>query len=81
MYGVSDNVWINTQVFHRWFEKFCNQVTETPPLIYHGYLSHVSMLLIEKARKKDIKILKLLPHVTDKIQPLDVSCFGPLKRA
>ena len=81
MYGVSDNVWINTQVFHRWFEKFCNQVTETPPLIYHGYLSHVSMLLIEKARKKDITILKLLPHVTHKIQPLDVSCFGPLKRA
>ena len=28
MYGVSHNGWMNTQVFHQWFEKFCCQVTE-----------------------------------------------------
>ena len=28
MYGVSHNGWMNTQVFHQWFEKFCRQVTE-----------------------------------------------------
>ena len=37
--------------------------------------------MIEKAREEDITILKLPSHVTDKIQPLDVLCFGPLKRA
>ena len=37
--------------------------------------------MIEKAREGDITILKLPPHVTDKIQPLDVLCFTPLKRA
>ena len=82
MYGVSDNGWMNTQLFHQWFEKFCSQVTERSLLIIHdGYLSHMLILLIEKAREEDTTILKLPPHVTDKIQPLDVLCFGPLRRA
>ena len=68
------------QVFYQWFEKFCSHITERPLLIiYDGHLSHVSISLIEKARQEDITILKLPPHVTDNIQPLDVSCFGPLK--
>ena len=82
MYGVSDNGWMITQMFHQWFEKFCSQVTKRPLLIiYHGHLSHMSILLIEKAREEDITILKLPPYVTDKMQPLVVSCFGMLKRA
>ena len=73
MYKVSDNVWMNMQVFHQWFEKFCSQVTEKLLLIiYNGHLSHISISLIENAREEDITILKLPPHVTDKIQP---SCF------
>ena len=43
-------------------------------------VTHIK-LLIQKAREENITILNLLPHVTDKMQPLDVSCFGPLKRA
>ena len=37
--------------------------------------------MIEKAREENITISKIPPDVTDKIQPLDVSSFGPLKRA
>ena len=82
MYGVSGNGWMNMQVFHQWFEQIFSQVTERPLLIiYNEHLSHVSILLIEKASEEDITILKLPPHVTDKIQALDDSCFGPLKRA
>ena len=62
--------------------KFCSQVTERSLLIiYDGHLSHMSILLIEKAWEEDITILKLSPYVMDKIQSLDVSGFGPLKRA
>ena len=62
--------------------KFCSQVTERSLLIIHdGHLSHISMLLIEKAWEEDITILKLSPYVMDKIHSLDVSGFGPLKRA
>ena len=38
-------------------------------------------MLIERAREEDITILKLPPYVMEKIQPLDVSGFGLLKRA
>ena len=37
--------------------------------------------MIEKALEEDITISKMPPDVTDKIQPLDVSSFGSLKRA
>ena len=79
-HGVSDNGWMNMQVFDQWFEKICSQVTERPLLIiYDGHLSNVSISLIEKARQEDITIFKLPPHVTDNIQSLDALCFGPLK--
>ena len=30
--------------------------------------------------EEDVIIVKLPPHTTDLIQPLDVTCFGPMKR-
>ena len=73
--------WMDTVVFFAWFQKFLDQVPECPLLlIYDGHLSHVCVELIEKAIEEDVVLLKLPPHVTDKLQPLDVCCFGPLKR-
>ena len=39
-----------------------------------------SLPLIKKAIEENIIIVKFPPHVTDKMQPLDVTCFSPLKR-
>ena len=81
MFGVSSQGWMDTEVFLEWFNRFLVQVTERPLLlIYDGHLSHVSIALIEKAIEEDVMLLKLPPHVMDKLQPLDVCCFGPLKR-
>ena len=81
MYGVSPNGWMDTDIFFEWFKRFAEQVQERPLLlIYDGHLSHVSIKLIEEAMKEDITLLKLPPHVTDMLQPLDVCGFGPLKR-
>ena len=80
-YGISDNGWMTTSVFYEWFKKFCEQITERPLLlIFDGHLTHNSIEVIEMAIEEDITIVKLPPHVTDKLQPLDVACFGPLKR-
>ena len=80
-YGVSENGWMTTEIFTEWFTLFCEQVQERPLLlILDGHLTHVSVSIIEKAIEEDVTIVKLPPHVTDKLQPLDVSCFGPLKR-
>lgn len=43
-------------------------------------LLHVSVALIKKAMEEEITLLKLPPHTTDKLQPLDVRGFGPLKK-
>lgn len=81
MYGVSDNGWMTTNVFSDWFDRFAEVVEERPlVLIYDGHLSHVSLEVIEKSMRENITIVKFPPHVTDKLQPLDVSCFSPLKR-
>lgn len=80
VYGVSKKGWMTTKIFSQWFDQFCVQVEERPLLlIYDGHLSHVSVALIEKAMEEDITLLKLPPHATDKLQPLDVCGFGPLK--
>lgn len=43
-----------------------------------GHLTHVSLNFIEKAIEERITIVKLPAHITGKLQPLDVCCFGPL---
>ena len=73
--------WMDTEVFAEWFERFSNQITERPLLLlFDGHMTHVSLGVIKKALEDDIIIVKFPPHVTDVLQPLDVSCFGPLKR-
>ena len=48
-------------------------------LILDGHLSHTSLKTVELAVQENITILKLPPHCTDLLQPLDVACFAPLK--
>ena len=72
---------METETFRMGFFKFCEMVKERPLLLlYDGHLTHVSAPVIEKALDEDVTILKFPPHVTDVLQPLDVACFGPLKR-
>lgn len=74
---------MTTENFLEWFCEFAvkEQAKERPLIfIYDGRLSHASIKLIEKAMEKNITLLKLSPHVTNKFQPLDAGCFSPLKR-
>ena len=73
---------MTTDLFYDWFaDAFCKSVKQRPLLlIYDGHLTHISIKLIRKAQEEQVMILKLPPHVTDILQPLDVTCFGPLKR-
>ena len=68
------------EILALWFENFVKQVKECPLLVVNdGHLTHVFLNFIKKAMKNCIMIKKLPPHVTDKLQLLDVCCFGPLK--
>ena len=67
--------------FKIWFFKFCEIVTDHPLLLlFDGLLTHISAPVMEKALEQNIIVLKFPLHVTDVLQPLDVACFGPLKR-
>lgn len=48
-------------------------------LIYDGHASHVSVELIEEAMRHNVTLIKLPPHTTHVLQPLDVAVFKGLK--
>lgn len=85
VYTCSHNGWSNETIFLDWLKHFQGTVKsslEDPVLLIldnHG--SHVSIESYEFCRENHIHMLSIPPHTSHKIQPLDVSFFGPLKRA
>jgi hypothetical protein len=50
-------------------------------LILNGYKSYYSLKFQELCKKNNIFTLCMLPHSSYLLQPLNVGCFSPLKRA
>ena len=72
---------MDSEVFAEWFDIFIKMVKDRPLLLlFDGHMTHITLPVIEKAMKERVIIVKFPPHVTDILQPLDVTCFGPLKR-
>lgn len=88
-YGVSQNGWMEEPLFFNWFNTvFVNHIEQkrinlktntTTLLLYDGHCSHISVQIIETTIKHNIILFKFPSHLTDKLQPLDKSVFGPLK--
>ena len=49
-------------------------------MIYDGHLSRVGFSTLQCAHEWKVTILKLPPHTTDLLQPLDMSVFKALKQ-
>lgn len=81
-YAATSNGWMESTVFKNYFEKsFIKQLPEDRPVlvIYDGHASHVSVDVIKTAIENQITILKLPPHTSHLLQPLDLSVFKSLK--
>ncbi|KAJ4436391.1 hypothetical protein ANN_19023, partial [Periplaneta americana] len=82
---VSDSGFINSELFMTWLEHFSKHVVPSQQkkklLILDNHISHCSLAAIEYCREKGIILLSLPPHASHKLQPLDVSLFGPLKKS
>lgn len=81
-YAASKKGWMNTIIFSNWFRKcFLPFVGDKLPalLIYDGHSSHVNPEIIKEALENSVTILKLPPHTTDILQPLDVAVNKSLK--
>lgn len=76
--------WIEQPTFLKWMEHFIEHVkpsrAEPVLLIIDGHTSHTKNIeAIEHARESGVIMISLPPHCTDRLQPLDVAFFKPLK--
>ena len=83
-YGLSKNGWIDSELFQEWFTNhFLLHIPPQRPilLLLDGHSSHYQPQLIRTAATNQIILFCLPPHTTHLCQPLDRSCFSPLKKA
>ena len=84
-YTVSLNGWMTTDTFLDWFESvFLPSIpdrTKPTVLIVDGHSSHVAFQVRQLAVANNVTLLKLPPHTTHILQPLDVGLFKGAKEA
>jgi hypothetical protein len=83
-YAATQNGWMKTDLFINYLENsFIPNATKFRPilLIYDGHSTHINERVIEVALKNELIILKLPPHSSHLLQPLDLCVFKGLKDA
>lgn len=85
LYTCSDKGWITEELFVQYlshFQKFVKASQEDPVLlIMDNHSTHCTLQVHEFCKANGIALLSIPPHTSHKIQPLDVSFYGPLKSA
>lgn len=87
LFGKSHNGWTDeemTMKFLKWnvgptSESALKARDEYRLLLFDGYSSHVNPLFLDYCVENKIIPYCLPPHTTHRLQPLDVSIFGPYK--
>ena len=76
--------WITKDLFLEWMDHFIQQTNSSKDnptlLLLDNHESHCSLAAIDKARDADITFLTFPPHCSHKLQPLDRTVYGPLKK-
>lgn len=76
--------WMNGELFiHalRHFIKHMGCSKDNPAiLLMDNHESHVSFEVVEIARQNGLSIVTFPPHCSHRLQPLDVSVYGPMKK-
>jgi hypothetical protein len=84
--GVTENGWITNERGIDWIQHFEKHTRSRTIggyrlLILDGHESHHSDEFEEYCKENNIITLCMPPHSSHLLQPLDVGCFGPLKKA
>nr|XP_021186027.2 uncharacterized protein LOC110373173 [Helicoverpa armigera] len=81
---VSDSGWISGPIFLNWLEFLVEKTRPTEQkkllLLLDNHESHKYYPALEYATKHHIIFLSFPPHTTNKLQPLDVAVYGPIKK-
>ncbi|KAI1676278.1 DDE superfamily endonuclease [Pyrenophora tritici-repentis] len=81
---VSPTGWTNNDLALDWlrhFDSHARPVGTHRLLIINGHESHCSVAFRDLCEEMKIILLCMPPHSSHLLQPLDVGCFSPLKRA
>lgn len=83
--GASPSGWINAELFlefSKFFQRFtCCTVQQPIVLLLDNHESHRSLEALQFCRANGIHFVSFPPHCSHRLQPLDVSVFGPFKTA
>jgi len=84
--GVSENGWTTNKVGLLWLQHFIEEIKERRVgshvlLIIDGHESHKSLAFQDLCEEHKIITVCMPSHSSHILQPLDVGCFAPLKRA
>ena len=82
LYGMSSSGWMDQELFADWFlYHFLEHAVKSRPLmlLLDGHSSHYTLELVKLAAEHQVVIFCLPPHTTADSQPLDTTCFKPLK--
>ena len=84
--AVSDNGWTTNKLGVEWLKHFnahtkARTIGARRLLILDGHESHQSLEFQDLCKESNIYTLCMPPHSSHLLQPLDVGCFSPLKRA
>lgn len=85
IYSASKSGWFDSFQFEKWFfEMLLPHLRRKPGkkmIVGDNLASHISSAVIQACKDHDIQFVCLPPNSTDKLQPLDVGVFGPVKKA
>ena len=83
--AISDNGWTTDEIGTQWIHHFHKNTKHSYGkwrlLIFDGHGSHQTDEFIGFCRQNHILTLCIPTHTSHILQPLDVSCFSPLKKA
>lgn len=83
--SMSDNGWTNDDLGFEWLQEMFEKHTASQTagryrlLILDGHSSHATASFDHFCTERRIIPLYMPPHSSHLLQPLDISCFGPLK--
>lgn len=85
VYKCSKSGWFDMFLFEEWFvELLLPRLRKRPGkklIIGDNLASHISPTVIKLCKANNIAFVCLPPNSTDKLQPLDVGVFAPMKKA
>ena len=79
----SEYGWVNSELFAVFLQHFAHHVKPTLEapilLLVDNHASHMTLAAMEFCQNHHIVMIGFPPHTTHRLQPLEVSFFGPLK--